>query len=170
MLWGVLALTLVWVGWQITPDMVGDGMDTQSVPCAEAMRFADRSGLPAGAHDATCMSLGRMDAAYDVDFRITRSRLDPWLASVYPDLRLTSDCSGFTHAADACGSLDLSPPADGGAAAVEVTVEYGERDTALVTSCPSTPELRWTAGLPRFPQHWHQFLQQWHQGPRIPPV
>lgn len=133
---GVLALPLVWAGWQITSDMVGDNMDMQSVPCAEAMRFADQSGLPAGAHDTTCASVGRMDAAYDIEFRITRSELGTWLASAYPGLRLTSDCSGFTHAADACGHLDLSPPADGGAAAVEVTAEYGERDTALVHFMP----------------------------------
>ncbi|MGW4102676.1 hypothetical protein [Streptomyces sp. NPDC004976] len=132
----LLLLLLVWAGWQVTSDTVGNSVDGQSVPCAEAMRFADRRGLPAGAHDATCVSVGRMDAAYDVGFRITRSRLDTWLASAYPGLRLTSDCSGFTQAADVCGSLDLSPPADGGAAAVEVTVEHGERDTALVHFMP----------------------------------
>src|SRR3954452_7131408 len=70
------------------------GFGGESVPCSEAMRFADQDGLPTGAHDAKCKVWTWLDTEYDVAFRISRTDLDRWLASDYPSTQLESDyCS-----------------------------------------------------------------------------
>ncbi|MDT0436191.1 MULTISPECIES: hypothetical protein [Streptomyces] len=107
------------------------GQDT--VPCAEAMRFADQDGLPAGARDATCVSRGGIDTLYDVRFRIGRADLDTWLDDAYPGLRMSGTCADGT--ADRCGHADLHPYAKGGAVAVDLSVRY-EGDEALVSYRP----------------------------------
>ncbi len=135
---GVSALPLAfvgWVVWQVMADLADDDLGTrpQSVSCGEAMRFADQSGLPAGAYDAKCEVMSAQDTWYDVRFRITRPKLDTWLASAYPGMEMTSHCSLAPETVDACGHLDLTYPyADGGAVAIEVTVDYEKKDTALV--------------------------------------
>ncbi|MFH8533778.1 hypothetical protein ACH4GE_35825 [Streptomyces tendae] len=131
----VLPLVCVsWAAWQVAADPAGDDRATrsQSVPCEEAMSFADRNGLPAGAYDARCEDAGALDTMYDVRFRIPRSGLDTWLAEAYPGLRMTSPCPGSPEHGGACGHVDLAPPADGGAVAIDVVVEYEKNDTALV--------------------------------------
>ncbi|MFF7215946.1 hypothetical protein ACFZAU_36320 [Streptomyces sp. NPDC008238] len=48
-----------------------------------------------------------------------------------PGTRLTvEDCLGGP--ADACAHVDLNPPADGGAMAVDIIVRYGGNSTAVV--------------------------------------
>jgi hypothetical protein len=133
----VLALPLVYVGWmawQVIADLTDDDPTarTKPVPCKEAMRFADQSTLPPGAHDAKCEYIGALDTVYNVKFRITRINLNTWLASAYPDMKVASDCFGSQETVDACGHVDLAPYANGGATAIDVTVEYAKEDMALV--------------------------------------
>ncbi|MFJ1747671.1 hypothetical protein ACIOJD_15665 [Streptomyces sp. NPDC088116] len=120
--------------WQVIADLTDDDVVArrQSVSCEEAMRFADQSGLPAGASEAKCEVMGAQDTRYDVRFRISRARLGTWLTSACPDMKMTSDCSGPPETVDACGNLTLDPYADGGAVAFDLTVEYEEGATALV--------------------------------------
>ncbi|MFJ5227401.1 hypothetical protein [Streptomyces sp. NPDC088400] len=134
---GVLALPLAylgWVAWQVVADLTDDDVTArrQPVSCKEAMRFADQSGVPAGASDAKCEVMGALDTQYDVRFRITRADLDTWLASAYPGMKMTSDCTGSAETVDTCGNLTLDPYADGGAVGIDLTVEYEKGDTALV--------------------------------------
>ena len=105
-----------------------------TVSCAEAMLYADQSGLPTGAHDARCEVKTRLDTTYDVTFRISRPSLDSWLASAYPGTILRSVC--YPDSIDACAHIELDPPAHRGAIAIDVTVEYEDANTALVELMP----------------------------------
>jgi hypothetical protein len=127
------AAFLGWVAWTfITSLFFSDPMSqAENVPCKEAMHFADQDGLPKGARDAKCTARSWLDTTYTVHFTITRTDLDAWLDEAYPGTRLTSeDCLGAP--ADACAHIELNPPADGGAMAIDVSVRYGKDSTAVV--------------------------------------
>jgi hypothetical protein len=123
---------LGWVAWMFITPFFGDPMpQAEAVPCKEAMHYADQDGLPRGAHDAKCTVLAWLDTNYKVRFTITRTDLDAWLKKAYPGTRLTSeDCLGAP--VDACAHIELDPPADGGAMAIDISVRYGKGSTAVV--------------------------------------
>ncbi|MFE9682231.1 hypothetical protein [Streptomyces sp. NPDC006285] len=102
----------------------------KKVPCGEALRFADQERLPAGAEDAVCVLHHGIDTLYDIRFRIGRTGLDNWLDGAHPGLELRTDC--VQEDADRCGHLDLTPYADGGAVAVDLTVRDESDGRALV--------------------------------------
>lgn len=129
------AIVAAVAAWVVADLAYGDPADESGqVSCAEAMRFADQRGLPSGARDATCADDGRQDRHYDVTFRINRSEFDTWLASAYPGTELSRDCS--PDDVDACAHMQLTPPADGGAQAVDLSVQYETGHTALVRFQP----------------------------------
>ncbi|MFD7257258.1 hypothetical protein [Streptomyces sp. NPDC059874] len=134
-----LALPLAWLSWKAVTDL-GNSADPLSTrkpaSCTEAMRYADQSGLPPGARDATCEVMTWLDTSYDVEFRIARPDLDAWLATAYPGTTLGSD---FCHpdTVDACAHIELEPSAAGGAEAIDIDVRYEEDgNTALVNFRP----------------------------------
>ncbi|WP_147286013.1 hypothetical protein [Streptomyces corynorhini] len=112
----------------------GTGREAASVPCEEALDFAGLRGLPAGASEAECVVAGALDTYYDIRIRVPRADFDTWLASAYPGTELTARC--VDEEADACAGITLDPPAEGGAVAIDVSVEDGEGDTALVRLRP----------------------------------
>ncbi|MEV7522795.1 hypothetical protein [Streptomyces sp. NPDC091371] len=133
----VLAIPLAgmtWLAWKVVDDLTDDDpLDTRKpASCTQAMHYADQPGLPAGAHDARCEVMTWLDTTYDVEFRITRTDLDTWLATAYPGTTLTSDHC-YPETLDACAHVELKPPAVGGAEAIDITVQYeGDGNTALV--------------------------------------
>ncbi|MEV7424518.1 MULTISPECIES: hypothetical protein [unclassified Streptomyces] len=131
---GVLAVALVSVGCGASAvaedDRDPSGREAKPVPCAEAMEFADLGGLPEGASEATCVTMSALDTYYDVGFRIPRADFDTWLAAAHPGTKLTPSCAG--EHVDACAQIQLDPPAEGGAVAIDVRVENKEGGNALV--------------------------------------
>ncbi|MFF2426297.1 hypothetical protein [Streptomyces mirabilis] len=103
----------------------------EAASCEDAMRYADQDGLPKGAQDAKCTVRAWLDTEYRARFTITRTDLGAWLKEAYPGTRLTSEyCSGTS--VDVCAHIDLHPEAEGGAMAVDLTMQYGEDSTAVV--------------------------------------
>lgn len=133
-LWTAVLAGMGWLAWQAVAAVTDDDLPETRKPasCTQAMHFADRPGLPAGAHDATCAATGWRDTSYDVEFRIARTDFDAWLAATYPGTALSQDlCHPDT--VDACAHVELKPPAVGGAMAIDITVQYeGDGETALV--------------------------------------
>ncbi len=118
---GPLAL-VAWTVWEWK-----DVGRAQPVDCTKAMAFAEAT-LPKSAWDARCTATHWQDTFVDVEFRMPRREVRPWLAGTYPGHEPPPSCH-----ADVC--LDVGygePPAPGGAAAVNVKVTYEDGDTALV--------------------------------------
>jgi hypothetical protein len=131
----VLALPMAFVGWVAWTGLTFFGEDprkhAEAVSCENAMHFADQEGLPDGAHNAKCTVLSWQDTEYTVRFTITRTDLNRWLKEAYPGTKPTSeDCWG--EPADSCAHIELNPPADGGAVAINISVRYGKDSTAVV--------------------------------------
>ena len=127
---------LGWIAWLFLSFFAEDPLThAEAVPCDEAMDFVDLKGLPDGAHDAKCSVLNWLDTSYTARFTMTRTDLDAWLKGTYPGAELTSeDCTGGS--ADACAHIELSPPAEGGATAIDIRVRYGKDLTAVVEFVP----------------------------------
>ncbi|QDN75465.1 hypothetical protein FNV64_07460 [Streptomyces sp. S1A1-7] len=121
-----------WIAWTVFTALTADPMtQVEAASCEDAMRYADQDGLPKGAQDAKCTVRAWLDTEYRARFTITRTDLDAWLKEAYPGTRLTSEyCSGTP--VDVCAHIDLHPEAEGGAMAVDLTVQYGEDSTAVV--------------------------------------
>ncbi|MGW2823229.1 hypothetical protein ACWC24_19910 [Streptomyces sp. NPDC001443] len=135
-----VAVPLAFMGWGLWSFVTALGSDpmsrAESVPCEDAMRFADRDGLPEGAHDAKCTALTWLDTQYTVRFTIARTKLDAWLKESYPGTRLTAaECDG-DPSAGVCAHIELNPPADGGAVAIDISVRYAANSTAVVEFAP----------------------------------
>ncbi|MCQ4213533.1 hypothetical protein [Streptomyces longispororuber] len=125
-----------WVVWQVIAFATTDDpfRTEQSASCADAMRFADQKGLPAGAYDATCSVRVWLDTQYDAEFRIGRLALRTWLASAYPDAEWDPDC--YPKSVDACTHVELNPAAKGGAMAIDIDIVYEKDGRALVRFSP----------------------------------
>ncbi|MFD7873680.1 hypothetical protein ACFV5G_06045 [Streptomyces sp. NPDC059766] len=141
--WGPVAAVVVplafmgWGLWSFVTALRSDPMaQEQSVPCADAMRFVDRDGLPEGAHDAKCTALSWLDTTYTVRFTIGRPKLDAWLKESYPGTRLTAQECGGEPETDVCAHIELNPPAEGGAVAIDIGVRYTDASTAVVEFSP----------------------------------
>ncbi|MFE2326764.1 hypothetical protein ACFXD5_23045 [Streptomyces sp. NPDC059385] len=132
--WAAVLAGTGWLAWKAVGVLTDDDPPGAREPasCAEAMHFADRPGLPSGAHDATCEATRSRDTSYDVEFRIDRADFDTWLTATYPGTALSPDsCRPGT--VGACAHVELKPPAIGGATAVDITVRYeAGGKTALV--------------------------------------
>lgn len=121
-----------WIAWTVFTALTADPMtQVEAASCEDALHYADQDGLPKGAQDAKCTVRAWLDTEYRARFTITRADLDAWPKEAYPGTRLTSEyCSGTP--VDVCAHIDLHPEAEGGAMAVDITVQYGEDSTAVV--------------------------------------
>ncbi|MFG2949113.1 hypothetical protein [Streptomyces adustus] len=141
--WGPVAAVVVplafmgWGLWSFVSAFRSAPMaQAETVPCEDALRFADRDGLPEGAHDAKCTALTWLDTTYTVRFTIARTKLDAWLKESYPGTRLTAqECDG-DPSADVCAHIELNPHAQGGAVAIDIGVRYTDASTAVVEFAP----------------------------------
>ncbi|MFF3618169.1 hypothetical protein [Streptomyces sp. NPDC002467] len=130
--WAAVLAGTGWLAWKAVGVLTDDDLGAREpVSCAQAMHFADRPGLPTGAHDATCAALASRDTSYDVEFRIARADFEAWMATAYPGTTVGTDCHPDT--VDACAHVKLGPAAVGGAMAIDITAQYeGDGKAALV--------------------------------------
>lgn len=110
-------LAALWVIVPVILHPLGPGLE--AVDCSQAVKFIDRTELPAGATQTHCTYVGFQDSQYEMEFVVDRQSLQQWLTELPGSPTLSAANCGK---AELCiEPVEFQPRAKGGADTVKVT-------------------------------------------------